>query len=190
MLLWLLLLLCTHPAKLPALFAACVHTLLMTRAALQETHIVMEFCDGGSLEEALGRGVFHPTASGGAQEPDLAAVCATLLDIAAAMEYLHQHARVILQDLKPKNVLLASCEVHPPILHCSLRTPAPQAVRTPSSGWCVMHVMLHIFALRCMRLARHKARAAKLQVIEHACAACAISRRMRVASWPRCQTSG
>ena len=66
-------------------------------AALQETHIVMEFCDGGSLEEALGRGVFHPTASGGAQEPDLAAVCATLLDIAAAMEYLHQHARVILQ---------------------------------------------------------------------------------------------
>ena len=87
--------------------------LMAPRAALQETRIVMELCDGGSLEDALGRGMFHPARSSGAHEPDLGAVCATLRDIAAAMEYLHL-MRIILKDLKPKNVLLASCEVHPP----------------------------------------------------------------------------
>ncbi len=71
---------------------------------------MMEYCDGGSLEDALGRGAFHRPGGQRGQEPDLAAICATLRDVAAAMEYLHL-MRIVLKDLKPKNVLLMSCQV-------------------------------------------------------------------------------
>ena len=80
--------------------------------AVQETRIIMEFCDMGSLDEAIQQGRFH----GGATEEqrhtqvDLRAVCLTLLDIVAAMTHLHS-MRIVHKDLKPKNVLLSSCPV-------------------------------------------------------------------------------
>lgn len=67
----------------------------------------MEYCDKGSLEDAIGRGVFHAQHF---REPALEAILATLADIARAMEYLHL-MRIILKDLKPKNVLLTSSQV-------------------------------------------------------------------------------
>jgi serine/threonine protein kinase len=70
----------------------------------------MEYCDSGSLHQAIRRGVFHRTAADGRQSVDMEAVCRTLLDIAAGMEYLH-HMRIFMKDLKPKNVLLASSSV-------------------------------------------------------------------------------
>ena len=66
----------------------------------------MEYCDRGSLEDAVAEGVFHleqPEASG--STADMACVAQTLLDVAAAMRYLHQ-MHILHQDLKLKNVLL------------------------------------------------------------------------------------
>ncbi|EIE26632.1 kinase-like protein [Coccomyxa subellipsoidea C-169] len=78
--------------------------------ALQETRIIMEFCDGGTLEDAMHSGRFHGTDAQGRAVADMERVCLTLLDIVKAMEYLHL-MRIFLKDLKPKNVLLASSKV-------------------------------------------------------------------------------
>lgn len=77
---------------------------------MQETHIIMEFCDGGSLHDAVRQGVFHRRDASGEMTANLEAVCLTLMDIASGMEYLH-HMRIFMKDLKPKNVLLASSSV-------------------------------------------------------------------------------
>ena len=80
--------------------------------ALQETRIIMEFCDAGSLDEAIQQGSFR-SGSMDALRPapgDLRAMCLTLLDIASAMAHLHS-MRIVHKDLKPKNVLLATCAV-------------------------------------------------------------------------------
>ena len=70
----------------------------------------MEFCDGGTLEDAMHSGRFHGTDAQGRAVADMERVCLTLLDIVKAMEYLHL-MRIFLKDLKPKNVLLASSKV-------------------------------------------------------------------------------
>ena len=72
----------------------------------------MEFCDAGSLDEAIQQGRVR---SGGADPQglvrvNLRALCLTLLDIASAMAHLHS-MRIVHKDLKPKNVLLATCAV-------------------------------------------------------------------------------
>ena len=72
----------------------------------------MEFCDAGSLDEAIQQGKFR-SGSTDHQQPalvDLRALCLTLLDIASAMAHLHS-MRIVHKDLKPKNVLLATCAV-------------------------------------------------------------------------------
>ena len=73
----------------------------------------MEFCDAGSLDEAIQHGKFHRGVTEGLRHMgvDLRAVCLTLLDIASAMTHLHS-MRIVHKDLKPKNVLLSSCPVH------------------------------------------------------------------------------
>ena len=77
----------------------------------------MEFCDAGSLDEAIQQGRFR-SGSKDAQGPALVklrALCLTLLDIALAMAHLHS-MRIVHKDLKPKNVLLATCAVwHYPV---------------------------------------------------------------------------
>lgn len=74
----------------------------------------MEFCDAGSLDEAIQQGRFHNGSTEGQRHMhlDLTAVCMTLLDVASAMQHLHS-MRIVHKDLKPKNVLLASCSVSP-----------------------------------------------------------------------------
>lgn len=73
---------------------------------------MMEYCDQGSLEDAVSQGVFHlnQPASPGEGRADMACVCATLLDVASALAYLHK-LHILHRDLKLKNVLLKSAEV-------------------------------------------------------------------------------
>ncbi|CAL8466947.1 g6483 [Coccomyxa elongata] len=75
----------------------------------RETRIIMEYCNGGTLEDAIHKGVFHRVDHQGRAAVDIEAVCLTLLDIACAMEYLLL-MRIFLKDLKPKNVLLVSSQ--------------------------------------------------------------------------------
>ena len=72
----------------------------------------MEFCDAGSLDEAIHQGRFYEGAAEGQRHMlvDLRAVCLTLLDVASALVHLHS-MRIVHKDLKPKNVLLSSCPV-------------------------------------------------------------------------------
>ena len=72
----------------------------------------MEFCDAGSLDEAVQQGRFHGGVTEGQRHMrvDLRAVCLTLLDIVSAMAHLHS-MRIVHKDLKPKNVLLSSSPV-------------------------------------------------------------------------------
>ncbi|CAL5225588.1 g8436 [Coccomyxa viridis] len=88
-------------------------TVLRTEAN-RETRIIMEFCDAGSLDEAIQHGKFHGGVTEGLRHMRviLRAVCLTLLDIASAMTHLHS-MRIVHKDLKPKNVLLSSCPEDP-----------------------------------------------------------------------------
>jgi len=72
----------------------------------------MEFCNLGSLDEAIQAGRFYGGLTEGHRHMrvDLRAVCLTLLDIASAMTHLHS-MRIVHKDMKPRKVLLASCLV-------------------------------------------------------------------------------
>ncbi len=78
--------------------------------AIQETYVVMEWCDRGSLESAVSDGVFHQHQAGLLEEQaNMPTVCATLLDIAAGMAYLHK-MHILHCDLKLRNLLLKSSQ--------------------------------------------------------------------------------
>ena len=72
---------------------------------LVETWIVLEYCDRGSLEDAIAAGRFMKPDGGG--DRDLASIYAALRDVAAGMEYLASLG-VVHADLKPANILLKS----------------------------------------------------------------------------------
>ena len=70
-----------------------------------QVHLVMEYCDLGTLHSALKAGKFHD-ADG---QPRLRAVLLTALDVARGLQYLHnQERRIVHRDLSSTNVLLTS----------------------------------------------------------------------------------
>jgi serine/threonine protein kinase len=69
--------------------------------------VVMEYCDCGSLRDALKRGVFHRRLPSGTVGVDLAAVLSVLAEVAGSLQHLHGF-KLVHCDLKPENVLLKS----------------------------------------------------------------------------------
>ncbi|KAK9817737.1 hypothetical protein WJX72_001463 [[Myrmecia] bisecta] len=74
------------------------------KSQLMETWMVLEYCDKGSLEEALDNKWLHSPNVG---LPDMASIYRCLLDIAGGMDYLHS-VSILHGDLKTANVLLKS----------------------------------------------------------------------------------
>lgn len=74
----------------------------------QETWLLLELCDKGSLRDAMDRGVFRPVRLG---EPgtwvDVPAILATAKEVAAGMSYLHAD-NILHGDLTASNILLTS----------------------------------------------------------------------------------
>ena len=85
---------------------------------MQETYVVMEWCEKGSLQSAVSDGIFHVHGSEWGHDAIMPIICATLLDISTGMAYLHK-MHVCHCDLKLRNVLLKSAQVQ---LHCWLLT--------------------------------------------------------------------
>lgn len=80
-----------------------VRTLAWSESAGGETMMVMDFADGGSLQEAIETGRLRD--AGG--QPNLLAVLATARDVASAMAYLHSLG-VVHGDLTAGNCMLVS----------------------------------------------------------------------------------
>ncbi|GIM04024.1 hypothetical protein Vretimale_8658 [Volvox reticuliferus] len=72
-----------------------------------QTWILLEFCDKGSLQEAIDRGWLRTERSALSGGPNLAAVLATAREVASALAYLHA-ANVVHGDLSGWNVMLCS----------------------------------------------------------------------------------
>mmetsp|Transcript_3321 Transcript_3321/g.9610 ORF Transcript_3321/g.9610 Transcript_3321/m.9610 type:complete len:877 (-) Transcript_3321:642-3272(-) len=74
----------------------------------QETWLLLEFCDRGSLQDAMDRGAFRPVRLGEeGSKADIEAIFATAKEIAAGMAYLHAD-NVLHGDLTAGNILLTS----------------------------------------------------------------------------------
>ncbi len=69
--------------------------------------ICMEYCDCGSLADAIARGEFQVQVDKGcgALKPDMNAVLHILLEVAHALKHLHS-LQLVHCDVKPSNVLL------------------------------------------------------------------------------------
>lgn len=76
----------------------------------QETYVVMEWCEKGSLQSAVSDGIFHVHGSEWGHDAIMPIICATLLDISTGMAYLHK-MHVLHCDLKLRNVLLKLAQV-------------------------------------------------------------------------------
>ena len=83
------------------------------RVYIQETYVVMEWCEKGSLQSAVADGVFHVHSSEWGHDAIMPIICATLLDIATGMAYLHK-MHILHCDLKLRNVLLKLAQVQQP----------------------------------------------------------------------------
>lgn len=77
---------------------------------MQETYVVMEWCEKGSLQSAVSDGIFHVHGSEWGHDAIMPIICATLLDISTGMAYLHK-MHVLHCDLKLRNVLLKLAQV-------------------------------------------------------------------------------
>jgi serine/threonine protein kinase len=67
-----------------------------------EVHLVLEYCDLGSLRATLNSRIFHP-----GSQPDYIAIIHVAMDVALGMRYLHA-SNIIHADLKASNILLQS----------------------------------------------------------------------------------
>ncbi|CAL5218358.1 g20 [Coccomyxa viridis] len=83
---------------------------LSARAAPKsdELWLILEFCDRGSVQEAVDRGVFKLQMSPSAP-PDVPVILTTATEIASGMAFLHEHG-IVHGDLTGGNVLLHSSE--------------------------------------------------------------------------------
>ncbi|GAX77871.1 hypothetical protein CEUSTIGMA_g5313.t1 [Chlamydomonas eustigma] len=70
-----------------------------------QMHIIMDYCEGGSLQEAIRQNRLYDT---DARIPQLASVLELLAQIAQGCAYIHSK-NIIHGDLKPDNVLLKTC---------------------------------------------------------------------------------
>lgn len=77
---------------------------------MQETYVVMEWCEKGSLQSAVADGVFHVHGSEWGHDAIMPIISATLLDISIGMAYLHR-MHILHCDLKLRNVLLKLAQV-------------------------------------------------------------------------------
>ncbi|KAL6755899.1 kinase-like domain-containing protein [Haematococcus lacustris] len=74
-----------------------------------EWHIIMEFCDKGSLSRALAMFKLHEPVDSSTVNWDCWACLETLKEVVSALIFLHEH-KILHGDLKAANVLLASDE--------------------------------------------------------------------------------
>ncbi|GIL56613.1 hypothetical protein Vafri_11948 [Volvox africanus] len=102
-------------AAIPASNSCTKNSFIRTRASEDpvsgsnriQTWILLEFCDKGSLQEAIDRGWLRTERSALSGGPNLAAVLATAREVASALAYLHA-ANVVHGDLSGWNVMLCS----------------------------------------------------------------------------------
>ncbi|GFR41492.1 hypothetical protein Agub_g2184, partial [Astrephomene gubernaculifera] len=102
-------------AALQAAMASNGSTAQQTLAASPPAMVIcMEYCDAGSLTDAISRGAFRQPTLGlyGSSQPNMKAIFSTLLEVALALRHLHS-LRLVHCDLKPSNVLLRSCPRDP-----------------------------------------------------------------------------
>ncbi|KAG2482119.1 hypothetical protein HYH03_018926 [Edaphochlamys debaryana] len=83
--------------------------------------LCMEYCDAGSLKQAVKKGCFR----GEAAQPDMQKIYTTLMEIALALRHMHA-LRLAHCDLKPSNILLKS----------SLRDPRGWVSKLSDFGCC------------------------------------------------------
>lgn len=69
--------------------------------------VVMEFCEHGTLRDAIKRGVFHRQMPGGMLGVDVRTVVEVLLEVAESIGYLHS-LKLLHCDIKIENILLKS----------------------------------------------------------------------------------
>eukprot|EP00197_Chlamydomonas_leiostraca_P014486 CAMPEP_0202860868 /NCGR_PEP_ID=MMETSP1391-20130828/2447_1 /ASSEMBLY_ACC=CAM_ASM_000867 /TAXON_ID=1034604 /ORGANISM="Chlamydomonas leiostraca, Strain SAG 11-49" /LENGTH=476 /DNA_ID=CAMNT_0049540143 /DNA_START=206 /DNA_END=1633 /DNA_ORIENTATION=- len=77
-----------------------------------EWHIIMEYCDKGSLSKALASFKLHEPVDNASVKWDAWGSLETLKEVVSALQFLHEH-RILHGDLKAANVLLASCDADP-----------------------------------------------------------------------------
>lgn len=94
------------PPAAPPSWLPPVLTQLGAKPGQYLVSVVMEYCDGGNLRQAIKRGVFR-TGPGRTAHDALLALVRTAKEIAQGMCHLH-HSHVLHLDLRPDNVLLKS----------------------------------------------------------------------------------
>lgn len=101
----------TFKAATRPLQSYCLHGTEETEdEQLFETWLLLEYCDKGSLQDAVDRGWFHADQNGhidSRTKPNMRAIRATAHEIAAALAYLHSQD-LLHGDLTGGNILLAS----------------------------------------------------------------------------------
>jgi serine/threonine protein kinase len=70
------------------------------RGAHGSVNAVQEYCNGGSLRQAVAKGLFEPS-----RERHWRTIMSLLIDVAQGMAYIHSK-RICHGDLNPANVLL------------------------------------------------------------------------------------
>ena len=92
---------------------------LLPSTPLSHPPAPQEYCDAGSLSHAVKAGAFHRRLPGGQVGVDLPAVLEVLLEVAGAIQYVHE-LHLVHCDVKADNVLLKSDAARPLGFVCKL----------------------------------------------------------------------